>query len=110
MTSFFVSRHPGAIAWARKHKVAVDAWVDHLDASQVVEGDAVIGSLPIHLVADVGARGATYQHLQFDVSAQHRGRELDADDLDALGARLVGYRVATCDATSILCKEEEPDA
>ena len=105
MTRYFVSRHPGAIAWARKHKVVVDAWVDHLDASQVAEGDAVIGSLPIHLVGDVCARGATYQHLQFDVSAQQRGCELDADDLDALGARLVGYRVAVCDATSILCKE-----
>lgn len=105
MTRYFVSRHPGAIAWARKHKVVVDVWVDHLDPSQVAEGDAVIGSLPIHLVADVCARGATYQHLQFDVSPQQRGRELEADDLDALGARLVGYRVAVCDATSILCKE-----
>ena len=105
MTRYFVSRHPGAIAWARKHKVVVDAWVDHLDPSRVAKGDAVIGSLPIHLVAGVCARGATYQHLQFDVSAQQRGCELDADDLDALGARLVDYRVVMRDTISNLYKE-----
>lgn len=108
MTRYFVSRHPGAIAWARKHRVVFDAWGDHLDPGQVVKGDTVIGSLPIHLVAEVCARGATYQHLQFDVSPQQRGRELEADDLDALGARLVGYWVAVSDASSIVC-EEEPD-
>lgn len=105
MTRYFVSRHPGAIAWAHARKVVVDAWVDHLDPSQVGEGDIVIGNLPIHIVADVCARGATYQHLQFDVYRQLRGRELAADDLDALGARLVGYRVAVCDAASIHHKQ-----
>lgn len=109
MTRYFVSRHPGAIAWARKHSVVIDAWVDHLDPRQVAQGDAVMGSLPIHLVAEVCARGATYQHLQFDVSPYQRGRELEADDLDALGACLVGYRVAVSDASSIVCDEKTDD-
>ena len=94
MTTYFVSRHGGAIAWARRHALLVDAWVDHLDTSQLVPGDSVIGTLPIHLVADACGRGAAYLHLQFDLSAQQRGRELEADDLDALGARLVGIRTA----------------
>lgn len=94
MTTYFVSRHAGAIAWAKKHALAIDAWVEHLDVSQLVAGDCVIGSLPIHLVAEVCARVCTYQHLQFDISAEQRGHELNADELDTLGARLVGYRVA----------------
>lgn len=89
-----MSRHAGAIAWARRHALAIDTWVDHLDTGKLRPGDSVTGTLPIHLVADVCARGATYLHLQFDMSAQQRGRELDADDLDALGARLVGYCVS----------------
>lgn len=108
MTTYFVSRHGGAIAWARRHALAVDAWVDHLDTSQLVPGDSVIGTLPIHLVADACARGADYLHLQFDISAQQRGRELDADDLDALGARLVGYDVTFADAVPLNFKNELP--
>lgn len=106
MTTYFVSRHGGAIAWARRHALAVDVWVDHLDTSQLVSGDRVIGSLPIHLVADACARGAAYLHLQFDMSAQQRGRELEADDLDALGARLVAYRVTQVDAAPFNFKNE----
>ena len=106
MTTYFVSRHGGAIAWARRHALAVDAWVDHLDTSQLVPGDSVVGTLPIHLVADACARGAAYLHLQFDMSEQQRGRELGADDLDVLGARLVGYRVTFVDAGPLNFKDE----
>lgn len=106
MTTYFVSRHGGAIAWARRHALLVDAWVDHLDTSQLVPGDSVVGTLPIHLVADACARGAAYLHLQVDLSAPQRGRELEADDLDALGARLVGYRVTRVDADPLNFKAE----
>ncbi len=106
MTTYFVSRHGGAIAWARRHALAVDAWVDHLDTNQLVPGDSVIGTLPIHLVADACGRGAAYLHLQFDLSEQQRGRDLEADVLDALGARLVGYRVTQVDAVPLNFKVE----
>lgn len=106
MTRYFVSRHVGAIAWARKHELGIDVWVDHLDARQVAPGDTVIGSLPIQLVAAICARGAAYRHLQIDVSSSQRGQELDADDLDALGARLVGYRATVCDAPSFATSNE----
>ncbi len=106
MTTYFVSRHGGAIAWARRQALAVDVWVDHLDTSQLVPGDSVIGTLPIHLVADACGRGAAYLHLQFDLSAEQRGRELAADDLDALGACLVGYCVTRVNAAPLDSKEE----
>jgi CRISPR-associated protein Csx16 len=91
---FFVSRHRGAIDWARRHPWSIRAdFLPHLDLSRVARGDIVIGTLPVHLVAAVCARGAKYFHLTIDLTAQQRGQELTADDLDAAGAHLVPYRV-----------------
>lgn len=89
----FVSRHPGAREWARRRDLAVDAWVAHLDPEEVGAGDTVIGSLPLHLAARVCSRGARFLHLALDIPAEWRGRELDAGELEAAGARLEEYFV-----------------
>ena len=91
-TRYFVSRHPGAIAWARRHPwgKTLDV-VSHLDPATVTRNDTVIGTLPIHLVAAICARGAIYLHLELSLAAHQRGRELSADDLDAAGAFLRVY-------------------
>lgn len=91
MTIWFVSRHAGAIEWAQRQGLCVDRQVPHLDVQQVVEGDTVIGTLPVHLIAQINARGARYLHLRLDIPASMRGRELSADDLVTLGARLEHY-------------------
>jgi len=93
MTSFFVSRHPGAIEWARRRGLTVDAWLVHLDVERVGIRDTVIGSLPLNLAAAVNARGARYLHLTLELPAEWRGRELSADELEAAGARLEEYFV-----------------
>jgi len=93
MAIWFVSRHPGAVEWIQRHGPPVDRVVDHLDLADVRRGDTVIGTLPVHLAAAVCTRGARYLHLVVDVSPGERGRELTADDLERLGARLVVYRV-----------------
>jgi CRISPR-associated protein Csx16 len=94
MTTWFVSRHPGAVTWAARQGLAVDRWVPHLDVAAVQAGDIVAGTLPVQLAADVCERGARYLHLSIDVPAEARGQELDADDLERLGARLEGYAVS----------------
>ena len=66
MTTLFVTRHPG---------------------------DVVIGTLPVHIVAEICARGGRYLHLTLDVPPQARGRELTADDMERFGARLEEYEV-----------------
>ncbi|HHQ40896.1 MAG TPA: CRISPR-associated protein Csx16 [Chromatiales bacterium] len=53
-------------------------------------------TLPIHLAAEVCERGARYLHLRLEVPRELRGRELTADDLAALGARLEAYQVRRC--------------
>lgn len=89
---FFVSRHPGAIEWARRHAWGVRLqFVRHLDVESVCCGDTIIGTLPIHYVAEICARGAHYLHVTFALSETQRGTELTADELDAAGARLVAY-------------------
>lgn len=93
MTTFFVSRHPGAAAWAQAQGLAVDRLVVHLDPAEVGAGDTVIGTLPVNLAAAVCARGARYLHLSLDLPAERRGRELNAADMAACGARLEEYRV-----------------
>lgn len=93
MTTFFVTRHPGAAAWAREQGLSVDRAVAHLDPTEVQAGDVVIGTLPVNLAADVCARGGRYLHLSLDLPAEWRGRELSAADMAACGARIEEYRV-----------------
>lgn len=93
MTVWFVSRHAGAADWARRQGLQVDRCVEHLRVEQVHAGDVVIGTLPVHLAAEVCARGARFLHLSLDLPPALRGRELSADELQACSARLEEYRV-----------------
>jgi CRISPR-associated protein Csx16 len=96
-TTFFISRHPGAVEWAHRQGLAVDHWLAHLDPAVVQPGDTVAGTLPIHLAAQVCARGGRYLHLSLDLPAHLRGRELSAQELNETGARLERYAVAHLD-------------
>lgn len=93
MTTWFVSRHPGAIEWATRQHLHVDCVVPHLDPTQVQPGDTVIGSLPVNLAAQVCASGAAYLHLALELPAGSRGQELTADDLERLGAQLESFEI-----------------
>jgi len=88
MTTWFVSRHPGAQQWAAEEGFAVDRLISHLDPASVQPDDVVIGSLPVNLAAEVCAHGARYLHLSLPLPPELRGRELSADDMRRLGASL----------------------
>ena len=93
MTTWFVSRHPGAWEWARRQGLRVDRWVPHLDLQAVAPDDTVVGTLPVQLTAEVCRRGARYLHLSVDLLPEDRGRELSADDLANRNARLEAYEI-----------------
>lgn len=93
MTTYFVSRHPGAHDWAVAEGIAVDALVPHLDPANLGSGDTVIGSLPVNLAAEVCRRGARYLHLSLDLPADLRGKELGVEQMRACGARIEEYRI-----------------
>ena len=90
MTITFVTRHSGAADWAREEGLwPADARiVADFDPQSVSPGDLVIGTLPAQLAAGVCERGARYQHLSLDLTAELRGKELTAADMRACNARL----------------------
>lgn len=93
MTTFFISRHPGAINWIKQHGIAIDRWETHLSTEDVLPGDTVVGTLPVPMVAELNEKGARYIHLSIEIPASLRGKELSADDLNMLGASLRAYLV-----------------
>ena len=93
MTTYFVTRHPGALEWAAGEGVIVDRVLAHFDPECIQPGDVVLGTLPINLAARVCARGGRYLHLSLEIPPEWRGRELSAADLRQCGARLEAYQV-----------------
>ncbi len=86
MTTYFVSRHAGAVEWAERNgfnSVVVSA---HFDTAVVNDGDKVIGTLPVHLAAEVCEKGGQYHHLILNLPADARGQEISADAMEAYGA------------------------
>lgn len=92
MTAYFVSRHRGSQEWAARRGIRAEVIV-HLDPAIVRPGDVIIGTLPVHLAAEVCARGARYLHLILEQPADWRGRDLSADEMDAIGAALREFRI-----------------
>lgn len=92
-TTWFVSRHPGAVEWAGALGICIDRWAGHIDPAQVACGDTVIGTLPVNLAAEVCWRGACYWHLSLRVPVEWRGRELSAVDLQVLEARVEPFGI-----------------
>jgi len=100
MTTYFISRHPGAIAWIRAQGVIIDRQVEHLDIGMIRAGDTVIGSLPVNLAEQVCARNARYIHLSLELPEQWRGKELTAQQLTDLGASLEQYAITKVEQSS----------
>lgn len=94
MTTWFVSRHPGAIEWAARYGIDADRWVKHLNPLDVAAGDTVIGTLPVQLAAMVCQRGGRYLHLALDIPAEWRGKELSAAELVAVKTGLKEFFVS----------------
>lgn len=105
MTSWFVSRHPGALEWATQQGLQVDRQVPHLNPAQVQAGDIVIGTLPVHLAAAVCQRDAHYVNLSLDLPAHWRGRELNANELRQCNARLESFDIRPYPAA---CRQLKP--
>lgn len=93
MTVWFVTRHPGAVAWAQRHGVRYDRHVEHIAVDEVKAGDTVIGVLPVNLAAAVCAKDARFFALEITVTRAQRGTELSADALEELQCQVRQYDV-----------------
>ncbi len=92
MTTRFVTRHNGAVEWARLQGIEAER-ISHLDPDRIRPGDTVIGTLPVHIAAEVCAQGGCYLHLSMIIPEDARGRELTADEMNRFGATLEEYHV-----------------
>ena len=90
--TYFISRHAGAHEWAERQGFVAEV-VSHFDTSVVKPGDVVLGTLPVHLAAEVCQNGGRYFHLSMDVPASLRGQELTADMMEKLGASLTEFSI-----------------
>nr|UOP04588.1 CRISPR-associated protein Csx16 [Conchiformibius kuhniae] len=94
MTVWFVSRHEGALAWIEgQTQWRIDRFVPHLDVAQVAAGDVVLGTLPVHLAAQVCAKGAAFYFLQMPQQPEQRGSEYSAEEMTRAGACLRRFDV-----------------
>ncbi len=91
MTTYFITRHPGAIQWAKQQGIQVDQQLKHLDTSIIRKGDTVLGTLPVNLIAEVCKKGGKYYHLTLELPEDMRGKELTAEDMQKSHARLEAY-------------------
>ena len=81
MTVWFISRHQGAIDWIAQQSINIDRFKQHLDINDIQADDIVIGTLPIHLAAQVCEKGAKFYFLSVNVTKEQRGKELTAKQL-----------------------------
>ena len=94
MSVWFVSRHPGAIAWAKTQNLGITHWRTHLSIDEVAPGDIVIGTLPVHLAAQVCERKARFIALTINVPQSQRGTEISLDQMKSLNCSLQEFFVA----------------
>lgn len=89
MTTYFITRHLGALGWAKQNGVDFDVHLTHLnDDMPLKAGDVIIGTLPINIIAQINAMGVRYIHLSLAIPPQLRGVELSAKQLDECQASL----------------------
>ncbi len=89
-----ITRHKGAIDWARQQQIEFDQYLTHLDdVGSLSANDVVYGILPVHQAGLVCSKGIDYFHLCMNVPEEWRGQELTAEQMQICQARFVRYWV-----------------
>jgi CRISPR-associated protein Csx16 len=101
MIVYFITRHPGAVAWGHEEGIEVTQLIDHLDVELIQPSDTVVGTLPVNLAAEVCARGGRYLHLSLNLPPERRGRELSAEDMRRYGARVEEFLIVPVPAKEV---------
>ena len=94
MSTYFVSRHSATQKSAAENPLGVDHWLSHVsDIAHFKSGDAVIGTLPIHLGAVLHENHVTYIHFSIQVPVELRGKELTNEQLLSCAPQLFPCKV-----------------
>ncbi|MDO4896854.1 MAG: CRISPR-associated protein Csx16 [Moraxella sp.] len=94
MTTYFITRHIGALDWAGENGVHFDVHLSHLlDFDELKSGDVIIGTLPVNIISQINELGVHYIHLSLTIPPHLRGVELTAEQLDECQATLEEFYV-----------------
>lgn len=91
--TYFVSRHEGAVLWAKEKQLNIDFFLDHLNPDIIQEGDTVIGSLPMALAAEICRKKAHFFALSIKTTKEQRGKELSASELNKCECMIEEFKV-----------------
>lgn len=94
MAVYFISRHLGAVDWAKQNHIHFDLHLTHLTNIEILQpNDTVIGTLPMNIVAMLTHKNVRYIHLSLQIPVELRGVELTAQQLDDCQASLEEFEV-----------------
>jgi CRISPR-associated protein Csx16 len=91
MNTIIVSRHSGAVEWLRRQGITGDV-VQHVTDVTQIAGKRVVGALPLHLACHAAAVGSIDMP---SLRPEQRGQDLTPAEMDAAGAVIRWYVVAT---------------
>jgi CRISPR-associated protein Csx16 len=107
MTTYLVTRHEGTRRWAKamaKHgrlPFTIDRMLEHLDPSHLKKGDVVVGTLPIHMAAELRRMGVVFWSLDLHVPPRDRGKELSGVHVYKYGAQFTRYDIRRVESTVV---------
>jgi CRISPR-associated protein Csx16 len=90
---YVVTRHLGAKQWLATFVPKQAIYIQHLDPQRLSCGDAIIGTLPINIIAEICAKNVAYFHLSIKLPIELRGQEMSVSKLAALGAKVERFSV-----------------
>ena len=98
-----VSRHAGAIDFVKKTMnydgdVVFANHIDNEMISSLKSGDVVVGVFPMHIAAELNKNGVRTFSIVMNIPADMRGKELTADTMVRLGAKIEEVVVLTGDS------------
>lgn len=98
MKVLFITRHEGAIHWAkaREAKLGITEYLSHLSEETIKslkEGDVVIGILPIQIIARLNKAGILFYALTIDVPQELRGVELTQEQMALVNCKIQNFTV-----------------
>lgn len=99
MNTVIVTRHHGAADWLSTRHGITGEVIAHA-TPDTVRGRIVYGVLPLHLAA---IASEVWSVDLPELPAELRGQELTPEQMDAAGARLVGYAVHRLTGPGTLC-------
>lgn len=82
------------VNYVDKRQISLHGHLTSEIIAQLDQNALVIGTLPIHLAAQVCDSGARFMTIELNVPPELRGSELSREQLEAFGAKLVEYHIA----------------